>query len=95
MASRNIVIKSNSRCLKSALQSSLDFSFLVSQFKRFNETRGWGWCPGWECRFSRVTSSFLSLPAVCPGKLLVFMQDIISIEFRFYGSPVYTFWCLV
>ena len=29
MASRNIVIKNNTRCFKSALQLSLDFSFLV------------------------------------------------------------------
>ena len=29
MASRNIVIKNNTRCFKSALQWSLDFSFLV------------------------------------------------------------------
>ena len=29
MASRNIVIKNNTRCFKSALQQSLDFSFLA------------------------------------------------------------------
>ena len=29
MASLNIVIKNNTRCFKSALQYSLDFSFLV------------------------------------------------------------------
>ena len=29
MASRNIVIKNDTRCFKSALQWSLDFSFLV------------------------------------------------------------------
>ena len=29
MASRNIVIKNNTRCFKSALQQSVDFSFLV------------------------------------------------------------------
>ena len=45
--------------------------------------------------FSRVTSSFHTLSAVCCGKLLVFIQYIISVWCRFYGSPVYTFWCLV
>ena len=42
-----------------------------------------------------VTSSFHTLSAVCSGKILVFIQYIISIESRFYGSLVYTFWCLV
>ena len=37
MASRNIVIKNNTRCFKSALQWSLDFSFLVVYLeRRFN-----------------------------------------------------------
>ena len=45
--------------------------------------------------FSRVTSSFQTLSAVCCGKLLVFIQYIISIWSRFYGSLVYIFWCLV
>ena len=47
--------------------------------------------------FSRVTSSFHTLSAVCSGKLLVFIQYvyIISFQSRFYGSPVYNFWCLV
>ena len=48
-----------------------------------------------ECRFSSVTSSFHTLLAVCCGKLLVFIKYIISIQSRFYGSPIYTFWCLV
>ena len=69
--------------------------YLQFQFKQFNETRGLERCPARECRFSRVTSSFHTLSAVCCGKLLVFIQYIISIQSRFYVSPVYTFWCLV
>ena len=69
--------------------------YLLFQFKTFNETRELGRCPVRECWFSRVTSSFHTLSAVCCGKLLVFIQYIISIQSRFYGSPVNTFWCLV
>ena len=69
--------------------------YLQFQFKQFDKTSGLGWCPAWECRLSRVTSSFHTLSAVRCGKLLVFIQYIISIQSRFYGSPVYTFWCLV
>ena len=32
MASRNIVVKNNTRCFKSALQQFLDFSFLVKKY---------------------------------------------------------------
>ena len=42
-----------------------------------------------------VTSSFQTLSAVCSGKIVVFIQYTISIQYRFYGNPVYTFQCLV